>query len=70
VVTALALGVMAVRCTVGLVAEPFYLAECIWIYRVAAVLLLPGAIVSVLRPSSWLPLAMAAFGAAILVARW
>jgi hypothetical protein len=66
----MALGVMAVRCTVGLVAEPFYLAECIWIYRVAAVLLLPGAIVSLLRPSSWLPLAMAAFGVAILVARW
>lgn len=69
-VTAIALGVMAVRCTVGLVAEPFYLAECIWIYRVAVVLLLPGAVVSMLRPSSWLPLAMAAFGVAILVARW
>lgn len=68
-VTAIALGVMAVRCTVGLVAEPFYLAECIWIYRVAAVLLLPGAVVSMLRPSSWLPLSMAAFGVAILVAR-
>lgn len=70
VVTAIALGVMAVRCTVGSVAEPFYLAECIWIYRVAAVLMLPGAVVSLLRPSSWLPLAVAAFGAAILVARW
>lgn len=69
-VTAIALAMMAVRCTVGSVAEPFYLAECIWIYRVAAVLLLPGAIFSMLRPSSWLTLAMAAFGVAILVARW
>jgi hypothetical protein len=61
---------MVVRCTVGSVAEPFYLAECIWIYRVAVVLLLPGAVVSMVSPSSWLPLAMAAFGVAILGARW
>lgn len=70
VVTAVGVGLMAVRFTIGLVAEPFWPASCVWVYRAAAALLCPGFAISLLRPSSSLPGLMAVFGLSILVARW
>lgn len=67
--TAVALGLMVVRFTVGLVADPFYPVYCIWVYRVAVVLLVPGFIIALLRPSSWLPVLMTTFSLVIFIAR-
>jgi hypothetical protein len=58
---------MIVRFTAGEVAEPFYPSICAWIYRGALVLPLPAVLVGLLRPSSVLPIAIAALGLSIAV---
>lgn len=68
-VTVFALGLMMARCTVGMVVEPFYPPFCTWTYRLAAVLLVPGFVVAMLRPSSAVPLAMVGFGVCVAGAR-
>jgi len=68
-VTTIALALMIVRFTVGMVAEPFYPSICNWTYRLAVVLLIPGFSVAILRPSSVVPLAIAGFGLCIAGAR-